>query len=682
MSELASFLSDISAKDASLRTHREVANSEPLPPVRSRILPPARAAPKAELASVSVAAAAPSAPAAAAARTKGTKGTAHRKHAYEYFSEWDKFDVDGELAKIDEASAEQTAVTGSDAAATATDAAASREATTATRVPPSSEADDEGLPPGMTSDTLASMPRVEVERRALHEKSKGNDHYRTGDYVSAAAAYTHSLRLDPANAVVYANRAMCALKQKRYALALNDSSAAIELDDGYTKAFLRRAISYRHLSMSQEALADLEVVLKHEPRNSEALQLKRSLEREGAQPPTPAAKPLTGAGSGEKGGRRRVLIEEISGDDVEAEGDDKREDDAPRIVEIVQSHSACPEESTLARVQREQEAQRRQEAERAAQNEREALGGVLDREAAQESAILLEGLAKLSDDDGFVRPEMDTTRQGASAKVSAEESAVESVKQGTFAEHGASASREGSRRLVIEETDDDDEAEEVEEVPIRRPAQMRQLVVEDVSGDEGDRNFGEPNFGEPNFGEGADGPNQAKERELGSSAPAGMRTLTIQDVESDDDAPLGDKGEEQQQKAREETREETWEETREETGEKPLAAAAESLRQRADRSFGAHQYAPSATLYTDALAAAGLFPLPPATALPPRRLDFVLACLGGRAACSCQLQDYLGVLHDTSYVLELRPEEASALARRAFAKEALEDFEASLASLF
>ena len=103
----------------------------------------------------------------------------------------------------------------------------------------------------MTADTLASMPRVEVERRALHEKNKGNDHYRTGDYVSAAAAYTHSLRLDPANAVVYANRAMCALKQKRYALALNDATAAIELDDSYTKAFLRRAISvsYTHLTL-------------------------------------------------------------------------------------------------------------------------------------------------------------------------------------------------------------------------------------------------------------------------------------------------------------------------------------------------------------------------------------------------------------------------------------------------
>ena len=136
----------------------------------------------------------------------GGKGS-HRKHAYEYFSEWDRFDVEGELRKLD---AEQPEAGGNPAGASC----------------------DDGLPSGLTPEMLRDMPKVEVERRALNEKEKGNEYYKVGEYHKAIVCYAHSLRLDPNNAAVYANRAMCNLKLRRYKLAISDSDAAIQLDDG------------------------------------------------------------------------------------------------------------------------------------------------------------------------------------------------------------------------------------------------------------------------------------------------------------------------------------------------------------------------------------------------------------------------------------------------------------------
>ena len=70
----------------------------------------------------------------------------------------------------------------------------------------------------------------------------------------AITAYSHSLRLQKNNAVVHANRAMCHLKLKAYRAALADCTAAIQLDDAYTKAYLRRGIAHRRLSQVWQAL--------------------------------------------------------------------------------------------------------------------------------------------------------------------------------------------------------------------------------------------------------------------------------------------------------------------------------------------------------------------------------------------------------------------------------------------
>ena len=93
-----------------------------------------------------------------------------RKHAYEYFNQWDAYDVDGELTKLED-----------------------RKPAAAPDPAPAPE--NHGLPPGLTAAMLAAMPTIEVERRALNEKNKGNEFYKASEYKQALQCYTHSLRL-------------------------------------------------------------------------------------------------------------------------------------------------------------------------------------------------------------------------------------------------------------------------------------------------------------------------------------------------------------------------------------------------------------------------------------------------------------------------------------------------------
>ena len=282
---LEAFLSDISARDDFLKNSAPGTGPDLLPPVRGapaveEITKP-RSTKKAPKAAAAVAAP-PSGPKdeadiwdaaevpslqdearpATAPATSGGNGIPaaakevkprQRKHAYEYFNQWDAYDVDGELNKL-----EEKKPGGFEDEADA---------------PPQPKND--GLPPDLTAAMLAQMPAVEIERRALNEKNKGNEAYKASEYKTASLHYTHSLRLQQNNAIVYANRGMCYLKLKQYRQALADCTAAIQIDDGYTKAYLRRGISHRRLNQTAQALHDLEIVLHREPHNKEAAEHHR-----------------------------------------------------------------------------------------------------------------------------------------------------------------------------------------------------------------------------------------------------------------------------------------------------------------------------------------------------------------------------------------------------------------------
>lgn len=75
------------------------------------------------------------------------------------------------------------------------------------------------------------------------------------------AKYEEALRIAPESAkkqraVYYANLAACHLRTKHFEDAVQDSTAALELEPEYVKALLRRAAAYEELDDLEHALAD------------------------------------------------------------------------------------------------------------------------------------------------------------------------------------------------------------------------------------------------------------------------------------------------------------------------------------------------------------------------------------------------------------------------------------------
>ena len=152
------------------------------------------------------------------------------------YSEWDKFDVDAACDDLDKAEGSD----GSDSEA--------------------EELEDQ---------------RRQVE--AVAEKERGNEWLKKGDYLKAIERYTAGMALDPANAVLPANRALALLKTSQFGPAETDCTLALSIDRTYVKAFQRRAAARTGLARLQEAVEDYDEVLRLEPSNKAAINEKTKL---------------------------------------------------------------------------------------------------------------------------------------------------------------------------------------------------------------------------------------------------------------------------------------------------------------------------------------------------------------------------------------------------------------------
>jgi len=98
-----------------------------------------------------------------------------------------------------------------------------------------------------------------------------------GEYDQAMKLYTDLIELDPENksfnSTIYANRALCLQKKKKFVEALSDINKSISLNEKYTKAFLRRGHIHRDLGNFEEARYDYERVKAKEPGNKEVYNL-------------------------------------------------------------------------------------------------------------------------------------------------------------------------------------------------------------------------------------------------------------------------------------------------------------------------------------------------------------------------------------------------------------------------
>lgn len=118
-----------------------------------------------------------------------------------------------------------------------------------------------------------SKARDELRKVRLLERKKkdGNDAFTRGDYEEAVNAYTEALAIDPDNvqfnSQLFANRAAARGKLRLFEEAISDCTRAIDLDNGYVKAYMRRANLYSQVERYEDAVRDYEAAKKLDPEN-------------------------------------------------------------------------------------------------------------------------------------------------------------------------------------------------------------------------------------------------------------------------------------------------------------------------------------------------------------------------------------------------------------------------------
>ncbi len=106
-------------------------------------------------------------------------------------------------------------------------------------------------------------------------KKEGTDAFSAGNYKEAIEKFTECLDLDKSNNSynqgILFNRASAHLKLHQREAALKDLNAAIDLNDEYTKAIVKRSELYLLMENYEEAVRDLERVKTLDPCKSHLL---------------------------------------------------------------------------------------------------------------------------------------------------------------------------------------------------------------------------------------------------------------------------------------------------------------------------------------------------------------------------------------------------------------------------
>uniref|UniRef100_A0A0E0MPE2 Uncharacterized protein n=1 Tax=Oryza punctata TaxID=4537 RepID=A0A0E0MPE2_ORYPU len=83
-------------------------------------------------------------------------------------------------------------------------------------------------------------------------KDQGNEQFKAGNYLKAAALYTQAIKLDPDNPTLYSNRAAAFLHLVKLNKALADAETTIKLKPQWEKA-----------------ISSFQIALQHNPQNTE-----------------------------------------------------------------------------------------------------------------------------------------------------------------------------------------------------------------------------------------------------------------------------------------------------------------------------------------------------------------------------------------------------------------------------
>lgn len=99
---------------------------------------------------------------------------------------------------------------------------------------------------------------------------RGNEHLKKGDFDTAIADYTETLRLEPQHAMAYHNRGAAYGSKGNYTQALVDINRAIKLKPRLAEAYFSRGVINNALRNNEQAIADYSRAVELDPELAKA----------------------------------------------------------------------------------------------------------------------------------------------------------------------------------------------------------------------------------------------------------------------------------------------------------------------------------------------------------------------------------------------------------------------------
>jgi len=93
-----------------------------------------------------------------------------------------------------------------------------------------------------------------IELTAGEWKNRGNKLFQEGDVDGSLQAFTNAINLEPDNAIYFANRAAAYTFNGEFTFAIEDAQKAIDLNNGYAKAWVRLGVAQFSVGSFEKAL--------------------------------------------------------------------------------------------------------------------------------------------------------------------------------------------------------------------------------------------------------------------------------------------------------------------------------------------------------------------------------------------------------------------------------------------
>ncbi|KAM7258434.1 hypothetical protein ACFE04_014175 [Oxalis oulophora] len=108
-------------------------------------------------------------------------------------------------------------------------------------------------------------------------KEKGNELFKAGNYLKAAALYTQAIKQDPQNPTLYSNRAAAFLQLVKLSKALADADTTITLNPQWEKGYFRKGCILEAMERYDDALAAFQIALQYNPKSAEVSRKIKSI---------------------------------------------------------------------------------------------------------------------------------------------------------------------------------------------------------------------------------------------------------------------------------------------------------------------------------------------------------------------------------------------------------------------